>query len=86
MLRIEVLFDKNAPQKPSSIVLQALETEILRKLQNQYPDMITRVGFSSQQRVNISGTKITEDKIRIEEILEEIWMDDGWIPEETTVD
>lgn len=86
MLRIEVLFDKNAPQKPSSIVLQALETEILRKLQNQYPDMITRVGFSSQQRVNISGTKITEDKIRIEEILEEIWMDDSWIPEETTVD
>ncbi|WP_272664664.1 DinI-like family protein [Providencia sp. PROV174] len=86
MLRIEVLFDKNAPQKPSSIVLQALETEILRKLQNQYPDMITRVGFSSQQRINISGTKITEDKIRIEEILEEIWMDDGWIPEETTVD
>ncbi|MEW2740666.1 DinI-like family protein [Providencia sp. PROV130] len=86
MLRIEVLFDKNAPQKPSSIILQALETEILRKLQNQYPDMITRVGFSSQQRVNISGTKITEDKIRIEEILEEIWMDDGWIPEETTVD
>ncbi|ENY6782668.1 DinI-like family protein [Providencia rettgeri] len=86
MLRIEVLLDKNAPQKPSSIVLQALETEILRKLQNQYPDMITRVGFSSQQRVNISGTKITEDKIRIEEILEEIWMDDGWIPEETTVD
>ncbi|HEP0305557.1 TPA: DinI-like family protein [Providencia rettgeri] len=86
MLRIEVLFDKNAPQKPSSIVLQALETEILRKLQNQYPDMITRVGFSSQQCVNISGTKITEDKIRIEEILEEIWMDDGWIPEETTVD
>lgn len=86
MLRIEVLFDKNAPQKPSSIVLQALETEILRKLQNQYPDMITRVGFSSQQRVNISGTKITEDKIRIEEILEEIWMDDGWIPEETIAD
>ncbi|MEY0972370.1 DinI-like family protein [Providencia huaxiensis] len=86
MLRIEVLFDKNAPQKPSSVVLQALETEILRKLQNQYPDMVTRVGFSSQQRVNISETKIAEDKTRIEEILEEIWMDDGWIPEETTVD
>lgn len=86
MLRIEVLFDKNARQKPSPVVLQALETEILRKLQNQYPDMVTRVGFSSQQRVNISGTKIAEDKTRIEEILEEIWMDDGWIPEETTVD
>ncbi|EPG7577678.1 DinI-like family protein [Providencia rettgeri] len=86
MLRIEVLFDKNAPQKPSSVVLQALEIEILRKLQNQYPDMVTRVGFSSQQRVNISGTKIAEDKTRIEEILEEIWMDDGWVPEETTVD
>lgn len=86
MLRIEVLFDKNAPQKPSLVVLQALETEILRKLQNQYPDMVTRVGFSSQQRVNISGTKIAEDKTRIEEILEEIWMDDGWIPEETTED
>ncbi|MEX6397273.1 DinI-like family protein [Providencia hangzhouensis] len=39
------------------MVLQALETEILRKLQNQYPDMVTRVGFSSQQRVNISGNK-----------------------------
>ncbi|MEX6216140.1 DinI-like family protein, partial [Providencia hangzhouensis] len=77
---------KNAPQKPSSVVLQALETEILRKLQNQYPDMVTRVGFSSQQRVNISGTKIAEDKTRIEEILEEIWMDDGWVPEEEQVE
>lgn len=28
MLRIEILFDKNAPQKPSDIILQALETEI----------------------------------------------------------
>ncbi|MEX6257126.1 DinI-like family protein [Providencia huaxiensis] len=61
-----------------------LSSEILRKLQNQYPDMVTRVGFSSQQRVNISGTKISEDKTRIEEILEEIWMDDGWVPEEIT--
>lgn len=86
MLRIEVLFDKNAPQKPSPMVLHALESEILRKLQNQYPDMVTRVGFSSQQRVNISGTKMSEDKQRIEEILEEIWLDDGWIPEENTTE
>ncbi len=57
------------------MVLQALETEILRKLQNQYPDMVTRVGFSSQQRVNISGTKIVEDKTRIEEILKKY----GWM-------
>lgn len=82
MLRIEVLFDKNAIQKPNSDVLNALESEILRKLKNQYPDMVTRVGFSSQQRVNISGTKIAEDKIKIEEILEEIWLDDGWLPED----
>lgn len=81
MLRIEVLFDKNSPQKPSGLVLQALESEILRKLQSQYPDMVTRVGFSSQQAINISGTKIADDKLRIEEILEEIWMDDGWLPE-----
>ncbi|EPL9568565.1 DinI-like family protein [Providencia rettgeri] len=86
MLRIEVLFDKNAPQKPSTNVLHALEFEILRKLQGQYPDMVTRVGFSSQQRVNISGTKMSEDKLRIEEILEEIWLDDGWIPEENTTE
>lgn len=82
MLRIEVLFDKNAIQKPNSDVLNALESEILRKLKNQYPDMVTRVGFSSQQRVNISGTKIAEDKAKIEEILEEIWLDDGWLPED----
>lgn len=86
MLRIEVLFDKNALQKPSTNVLLALESEILRKLQNQYPDMVTRVGFSSQQRVNISGTKMSEDKVRIEEILEEIWLDDGWVPEENTAE
>ncbi|CAG9422817.1 DinI-like family protein [Providencia alcalifaciens] len=86
MLRIEVLFDKNSPQKPSSLVLQALESEILRKLQSQYPDMVTRVGFSSQQAINISGTKIAGDKLRIEEILEEIWMDDGWLPEANTDD
>ncbi|UBX49006.1 DinI family protein [Providencia alcalifaciens] len=86
MLRIEVLFDKNSPQKPNSLVLQALESEILRKLQPQYPDMVTRVGFSSQQAINISGTKIADDKLRIEEILEEIWMDDGWLPETNTDD
>nr|WP_294105261.1 DinI-like family protein [Providencia sp.] len=83
MLRIEVLFDKNSKQKPDNNVLHALESEILRKLQTQYPDMVTRVGLSTQQSINISGTKIAEDKIRIEEILEEIWMDDGWLPEES---
>ncbi|ELX8379714.1 DinI-like family protein [Providencia vermicola] len=86
MLRIEILFDKNAPQKPSDIMLQALESEITRKLSPQYPDMVTRVGFSSGQRINISGTKLAQDKVRIEEILEEIWMDDGWIPEQTLED
>ncbi|WP_272582845.1 DinI-like family protein [Providencia sp. PROV261] len=86
MLRIEILFDKNAPQKPSDIILQALETEITRKLSPQYPDMITRVSFSSSQRINISGTKLAQDKARIEEILEEIWLDDGWIPEQNSMD
>ncbi|EPJ3766702.1 DinI-like family protein, partial [Providencia stuartii] len=86
MLRIEILFDKNAPQKPSDIILQALETEITRKLSPQYPDMITRVAFSSSQRINISGTKLAQDKARIEEILEEIWLDDGWIPEQNSMD
>lgn len=82
MLRIEILFDKNAPQKPSDVMLQALEAEVARKLSPQYPDMVTRVGFSSGQRINISGTKLAQDKVRIEEILEEIWMDDGWLPEQ----
>lgn len=81
MLRIEILFDKNAPQKPSEVVMLALESEIARKLRPQYPDMITRVAFSSGQHINISGTKLAEDKKRIEELLEEIWMDDGWLPE-----
>ncbi|EKT63928.1 DinI-like family protein [Providencia burhodogranariea] len=84
MLRIEILFDKNAPQKPSEMVMLALESEIARKLSPQYPDMVTRVAFSSGQRINISGTKLAQDKTRIEELLEEIWMDDGWIPEQAT--
>lgn len=84
MLRIEILFDKNAPQKPSNVMLQALESEIARKLSPQYPDIITRIAFSSAQRINISGTKLPQDKAQIEEILEEIWLDDGWIPEKNS--
>ncbi|EKT55563.1 DinI-like family protein [Providencia sneebia] len=86
MLRIEILFDKNALQKPTDVMLHALEAEIQRKLSPQYPDMVTRVAFSSSQRINISGTKLTQDKARIEEILEEIWQDDGWLPEQNLED
>ena len=81
MLRIEILFDRTAPQKPSSEIISALQSEIERKLKSQYPDMITRVALSSSATVNISGTKLDKDKERIQEIIEDIWSDDSWLPE-----
>ncbi len=81
MLRIEILFDRTAPQKPSSEIINALQSEIERKLKSQYPDMVTRVALSSSATVNISGTKLDKDKERIQEIIEDIWSDDSWLPE-----
>nr|WP_314263880.1 DinI-like family protein [uncultured Moellerella sp.] len=82
MLRIEILFDKLAAQKPSADVMDALKAEIERILKPQYPDMVTRVAMSSAQSINISGAKINDDKVKIQEILEGIWLDDAWLPEQ----
>ncbi|MEI9751893.1 DinI-like family protein [Moellerella wisconsensis] len=81
MLRIEILFDRTPPQKPSSEIISALQSEIKRKLKSQYPDMVTRIALSSSAAMNISGTKLDRDKERIQEIIEDIWSDDSWLSE-----
>lgn len=81
MLRIEVLFDKLSPQKPSPSIMDALKIEIERKLKPQFPEMITRVALSTSQSIVISGTKVDHDKEKIQEMLEEIWLGDSWLPE-----
>ncbi len=81
MLRIEILFDKNSPNKPNLAILEALETQIDKQLAKQYDDYHIRIALSSSQSLNIFGTKNKEEKEQINQILENIWQDDSWLPE-----
>jgi DNA-damage-inducible protein I len=82
MLRIEILFDKNAKTKPDLAIMDALSAQINKRMQKQYDEFNLRVAYSSSSSLVISGTKNSQEKENINQILEEIWADDSWLPEE----
>ncbi len=85
MLRIEILFDKNAKQKPSQAVLNALEKEIDKKLADTHENYCLRIAYGSSQSMGISGTANKDEKEAITQLLENIWLDDSWMPEEENI-
>lgn len=81
MLRIELLFDREANNRPSEKVCNALREQVLSKVGNKYGPLNVRVALSSSTSLTVSGIKESEAKEEINKIIEDIWLDDSWIPE-----
>ncbi|WP_210459541.1 DinI-like family protein [Pantoea ananatis] len=75
-MRIEIMIDKQ--QKVSQETIEALESEIIKNLQPQYPKMAVRIRKGSANGVELSGLKLDEDKKSVMEILQVVWEDDSW--------
>ncbi|MDF7786499.1 MULTISPECIES: DinI-like family protein [Pantoea] len=75
-MRIEIMIDKQ--QKVSQETIEALESEIIKNLQPQYPKMAIRIRKGSANGVELSGLKLDEDKKSVMEILQAVWEDDSW--------
>ncbi|MBW5406862.1 DinI-like family protein [Morganella morganii] len=80
MPRIEILFDKENKQKPAEKVRDALREQVLKKVGNKYGQLNVRVALSSSQSLTITGTKNADETEEINEIIQEIWLDDTWVP------
>ncbi|BDR98445.1 MULTISPECIES: DinI-like family protein [Proteus] len=80
MPRIEILFDKESSNKPSEKVRDALRERIIQKVGNKYGFLNVRVALSSSTSLIVSGTKNDDDAKEINQIIEEIWLDDSWVP------
>lgn len=65
-------------QKVSQETIEALESEIIKNLQPQYPKMAIRIRKGSANGVELSGLKLDEDKKSVMEILQAVWEDDSW--------
>jgi len=75
-MRIEIMIDSQ--QKVSQETIEALESEIIKNLQPQYPKMAVRIRKGSANGVELSGLKLDEDKKGVMEILQAVWEDDSW--------
>lgn len=75
-MRIEIMIDRQ--QKVSQETIEALESEIIKNLQPQYPKMAIRIRKGSANGVELSGLKLDEEKKSVMEILQAVWEDDSW--------
>lgn len=75
-MRIEIMIDSQ--QKVSQETIEALESEIIKNLQPQYPKMAIRIRKGSANGVELSGLKLDEEKKGVMEILQAVWEDDSW--------
>lgn len=80
MPRIEILFDKENKSNPPEKVRNALSEQVLKKVGNKYGQLNIRVALSSSQSLTITGTKSADETQEINEIIQEIWLDDTWVP------
>lgn len=76
-MRIEIMIDRQ--QKVSQETIEALESEIIKNLQPQYPKMAIRIRKGSANGVELSGLKLDEEKKGVMEILQAVWEDDSWL-------
>ncbi|PWV88038.1 DinI-like family protein [Pantoea ananatis] len=59
-MRIEIMIDRQ--QKVSQETIEALESEIIKNLQPQYPKMAIRIRKGSANGVELTGLKLDEEK------------------------
>ncbi|MGS0630244.1 MULTISPECIES: DinI-like family protein [Photorhabdus] len=53
---------------------------MIQKVGNKYGSLNVRVALSSSTSLIVSGTKNDDDAKEINQIIEEIWLDDSWVP------
>lgn len=75
-MRVEIMIDKE--QKISQTTLDALESELLKNLQPQYPAVAIRIRKGGATNVELSGVRQDEDKKNVMNILQQVWEDDSW--------
>ncbi|MGB5117243.1 DinI-like family protein [Providencia rettgeri] len=80
MPRIEILFDKEVSNKPSEKVRNALRERVIQKVGDKYGPLNVRVALSSSTSLLITGAKSDDATKEINQIIEDIWLDDSWVP------
>lgn len=79
MLKIDIKFtEENSKSMPKG-AMPALELEIEKKLKPRFPEISIRSRKSTYAGIDISGIG-DEAKKQVMETLEDIWMDDSWLP------
>lgn len=80
MLKIEILLSKD--EKATQVIADALQAQIEKKFKPLYPDVFTRVRVGTGKKCDISGIKDKDELERINEMLEDIFFSDEWLPEQ----
>lgn len=81
MVNIKIRLDLNMKGKLPTGTFQALQAQVEKRLKNKYPELNVDIGWGAHTSLNIDGLKKNEKKDYIEEVLQEIWEDDSWLPE-----
>ncbi|WP_024556631.1 DinI family protein [Franconibacter pulveris 1160] len=75
-MKVEVTIDRT--KKLPDGAIPALETELLKRLTQNYPDCKLNIRRASSDSLNVVGAE-KSDKKRVEEILQETWESaDDW--------
>lgn len=75
-MRVEIMIDKE--QKISQAQLEALESELYQNLRPLYPRAAIRIRKGSANHLELSGLKLDVEKLRVMEIVQQVWEDDSW--------
>ncbi|MGC1084143.1 DinI-like family protein [Pantoea agglomerans] len=80
-MRIEIMLDKN--QKISHSVVEAFREEVSKRVTALFPEAVVQVRQGSYTKIEMPGVKVDEDRRRLNDLLQNVWEDDGWLTEAT---
>ncbi len=81
MLRINVLFDRKLKDTLPTGIFDALRGEIKNRIPQKYQESDIRIAWGSNTAFSVDGLKKGDKKEDLETLMQEIWEDDGWMPE-----
>lgn len=81
MLRINVLFDRKLKDTLPAGIFDALRDEIKNRIPQKYQESDIRIAWGSNTTFSVDGLKKGDKKEDLETLMQEIWEDDGWMPE-----
>ncbi|EPJ3802173.1 DinI-like family protein [Morganella morganii] len=85
MLRINVLFDRKLKDTLPAGIFNALRGEIEKRIPQKYQVSDIRIAWGSHTSFSVDGLKKGDSKKDLELLMQEIWEDDGWMPEMESV-